>query len=46
LLADFFDWSGIHAVGCQNAKTALQVQNILADYVHRPTVSVEPNWYY
>jgi hypothetical protein len=46
LLADFFDWSGFHAVGCHNDETARQVRNILADFAHRPTVSVEPNWYY
>jgi hypothetical protein len=46
LMADFFGWTGIHAVGCQNEKTALQVQKILTDTVHRPTINIEPDWYY
>ncbi|MBI3775033.1 MAG: DUF4433 domain-containing protein [Gammaproteobacteria bacterium] len=46
LLADFFDWSGFHKVGCYNNEAALQVQNMTAQHVHRPTVSVESNWYY
>jgi ssDNA thymidine ADP-ribosyltransferase, DarT len=46
LLADFFDWSRVCAVGCQNAATALQVGNLLTDCLNRPTVSVEPDWYY
>ena len=46
LLADFFDWSGFQAVGCHNAEVAQQVQNMLTNQVHRPTVQVEPNWYY
>lgn len=46
LQADFFDWTGFHAVGCHNAEVAQQVQNTLINHAHRPTVSVEPNWYY
>lgn len=46
LLADFFDWSGFHSVGCYNDEIAQQVQNMLTHYAHRPTVSVERNWYY
>ena len=46
LLADFFDWSGFFAVGCQNEATAQQVQNMLMQTVHRPTVKIEPDWYY
>jgi hypothetical protein len=46
LLADFFDWSGFHAVGCQNETTAQQVQNMLMQTAHRPTVKIEPHWYY
>jgi hypothetical protein len=46
LVADFFDWSGFHAVACHNAAVAQQVQNMLTNHAHRPTVRVEPNWYY
>ena len=46
LLADFFDWSGFHTVACHNAEVAQQVQNMLTNQAHRPTVRVEPNWYY
>ena len=46
LIADFFDWSGFQAVGCQNEATAQQVQNMLMQTVHRPTVNIEPHWYY
>lgn len=46
LVADFFDWSGFHAVGCHHAEVAQQVQNMLTNHAHRPTVRVEPNWYY
>ena len=46
LLADFFDWTGFHAVGCHNDETARLVQNMLAAAAHRPIVSVKPDWYY
>jgi len=46
LLADFFDWSGVDAVACHNDATALHVHNLLAHSSHRPTVRVEPSWYY
>lgn len=46
LLADFFAWSGFEAVACHNAQVAQQVQNMLSTQVHRPTVHVEPTWYY
>lgn len=46
LIADFFDWSGFHAVVCQNEATAQQVQNMLLHTAHRPTVKIEPHWYY
>ena len=46
LLADFFDWTGFHAVGCHNDETARLVQNMLTPATHRPIVRVEPTWYY
>lgn len=46
LVADFFSWTGIHAIGCHNSKVAKQVKDLVESQDHRPTVSIEPNWYY
>jgi hypothetical protein len=46
LVADFFPWLGFQAVGCHNSAVAKQVQDLLSSHVHRPTVTVEPAWYY
>lgn len=46
LLADFFDWQNFQAISCYNLVVAQQVQSILASTAYRPTVNVEPNWYY
>lgn len=46
LLADFFYWSGIQAIGCYNEEVAQQVREMLMPHAHRPTVSAEPSWYY
>jgi hypothetical protein len=46
LVADFFPWTGIHAIGCHNSKVAKQVQDLVDSQHHRPAVSVEPTWYY
>jgi hypothetical protein len=46
LVADFFPWTGIHAVGCCNSAIANEVQNLLNHQSHRPAVSVETAWYY
>jgi len=46
LVADFFPWPGIHAIGCQNSEVAAQVQEKVDMQTHRPAVSVEPTWYY
>jgi hypothetical protein len=46
LLADFFDWSGIHAIGCYNDEMAQTVGGMLMQHAHRPSVSTEPSWYY
>lgn len=46
LVADFFPWSGFHAVGCHNSAVAKQVQDLLNSQHHRPAVAVEPGWYY
>jgi hypothetical protein len=46
LVADFFPWTGFHAVGCHNSGVAKQVQDLLNSQHHRPSVTVEPGWYY
>ena len=46
LVADFFPWSGFHAVGCHNSAVAAQVAGLLAGIEHRPAVSVQSSWYY
>jgi len=46
LVADFFPWTGFHAVGCHNSGLAKQVQDLLNSQQHRPAVAVEPGWYY
>ena len=46
LVADFFPWTGFHAVGCHNSGVAKQVQDLLNSQPHRPSVRVEPGWYY
>lgn len=46
LVADFFPWTGIHAVGCHNSGVANQVQDLVKSQHHRPSVTVERAWYY
>lgn len=46
LVADFFPWTGFHAVGCYNNEVAKQVQDLLGSQLHRPAVRVELGWYY
>jgi len=46
LVADFFPWTGFHAVGCHDSGVAKQVQDLLNSQHHRPAVTVEPGWYY
>lgn len=45
LVADRFDWSGIVHIGCHNAATVTQVSSYLPPQ-GRPTVGVQPGWYY
>ncbi|MBE0540834.1 MAG: hypothetical protein IH623_05565 [Verrucomicrobia bacterium] len=33
-------------MGCHNSGVAKQVQDLLNSQHHRPTVTVEPDWYY
>jgi hypothetical protein len=46
LVADFFPWTGIHAIGCHNSGLAKQVEDLVLSQHHCPAVSVEPAWYY
>jgi hypothetical protein len=46
LVTDFFPWTGIHAIGCQNNSMAKQAEDLLNSHQHRPAVTVEPGWYY
>ena len=46
LVAEFFPWTGIHAIGCHNSDVARQVQDLVNTQAHRPAVTVEPAWYY
>ena len=46
LVADFFPWTGFHAVGCHNSAEAKQVQDLVNSQHHRPAVTIEPGWYY
>ena len=46
LVAEFFEWSAIVAIGCHNDTVKRQVEALLAKYPHRPQVKVQPSWYY
>lgn len=46
LVADFFPWAGIQAVGCHNKEVAARVRDLAHSQHHRPAVAVEPGWYY
>lgn len=46
LVADFYPWTSIHAIGCHNEATADQVRQLLAAHTHQPKVNVKPDWYY
>jgi hypothetical protein len=46
LVADFFPWTAITGIGCANDQVRMQVSHLLSQQAHRPTVSINPNWYY
>ncbi len=46
LVADFFPFTAIEAIGCQNSAVADEVNRALANATHRPTVHVHTDWYY
>jgi hypothetical protein len=46
LLGDFFPWTGIWGIGCQNSTVAEEVRSMLKQAAHQPKVAVKPDWYY
>ena len=46
LVADFFPWTAIQEIGCQNAATLGRVRELIGAAPHQPPVALQPNWYY
>jgi hypothetical protein len=46
LLADFFPWTAIREIYCQNSTTANKVKAIQSDASHQAIVTVKSDWYY
>ncbi len=46
LVADFFPWTAIKEIGCQNSTTADKVRSVLVNAAHQPVVVIKTNWYY
>jgi ssDNA thymidine ADP-ribosyltransferase, DarT len=46
LAHDWFPWSAVLQIGVHDKKIAAEVEHIMANAAHRPTVTVEPAWYY
>lgn len=46
LVADFFPWTGFHAVGCHNPAVAARVKQMLQGQAHQPLVETKTLWYY
>jgi len=46
LVADFFPWEAVHAIGCYDMETAGAVGALIANQNHQPKVSVKRAWYY
>jgi hypothetical protein len=46
LVADFFPWTKVSAVGCHNEEVQRNVQKLLESQRHQPAVTVESDWYY
>jgi len=46
LVADFFPWSALQAIGCYNNTVAKQIEHLLESQQHRPAVKIERAWYY
>lgn len=46
LVADFFPWTCVQQIGCHNSKVAQQVEVLIQNHSHQPSVDVQPTWYY
>lgn len=46
LVADFFPWEGVQAIGCHNNEVANQVRSLLESRRNQPSITVEKAWYY
>jgi len=46
LVADFFPWNSIQEIGCHNSTVAKQVEALIQNHTHQPSVDVQPTWYY
>ncbi|WP_437602992.1 DUF4433 domain-containing protein [Sorangium sp. So ce590] len=46
LVHEWWPWTLVRSVGVQSSTLKVQVETLLATAVHRPTVAVQPHWYY
>jgi len=46
LVADFFPWTAIRAIGCYNSTISQEVARLLQGQTHSPQVRVRTDWYY
>jgi hypothetical protein len=46
LVASFFPWTGIQAIGCHDSGVAEEVGRLLIAHAHQPPVQVHHDWYY
>jgi hypothetical protein len=46
LVHRFFPWSAIEFVGVYDKAIAVEVEAVLEAATHRPTIRVQPDWYY
>jgi hypothetical protein len=46
LVHQFFPWSSVAEIGVKSAKIAQSVENLIRSTGHRPTVLIQPTWYY
>jgi hypothetical protein len=46
LVYDWFPWTAVEHVGVQCREVLDEVGSLLSHQAHRPTVAVEPSWYY
>lgn len=46
LVADFFPWAAVRAIGCYNSSTKQEVETLLQGQGNPPKVVVRSDWYY